>query len=152
MGPKATIAPVLASGAALYAKESDDWATVLELVMPENPRFSRRFRPGHKRYFFRVVLFSRCPRPKPFPSRFFMNSLCLAYTALSRGRSTKTAHAGPSDDCVCLRFLRGCAALCSRLREVEVKALCLTTTIIVLMLTAATLIYLVITLLYPEKF
>jgi hypothetical protein len=59
-------------------------------------------------------------------------------------------HAGSTDDCVHYCFLRRRAALCSRLREVEV-AMSLTT-MIVLFLTLATLIYLVITLLYPEKF
>jgi hypothetical protein len=59
-------------------------------------------------------------------------------------------HAGSTDDCVHHCFLRRRAALCSRLREVEV-AMSHTTTI-VLILTVATLIYLVITLLYPEKF
>jgi hypothetical protein len=59
-------------------------------------------------------------------------------------------HAGSTDDCVHYRFLRRRAALCSRLREVEVGMS--HTTLIVLILTVATLIYLVITLLYPEKF
>jgi hypothetical protein len=59
-------------------------------------------------------------------------------------------HAGSTDDCVDHRFLRRRAALCSRLREVEVGMS--HTTLIVLILTVATLIYLVITLLYPEKF
>jgi hypothetical protein len=59
-------------------------------------------------------------------------------------------HAGSTDDCVHRCFLHRRAALCSRLREVEV-AMSLTT-LIVLFLTVATLIYLVITLLFPEKF
>jgi F subunit of K+-transporting ATPase len=59
-------------------------------------------------------------------------------------------HAGSTDDCVHHCFLRRRPALCSRLREVEVAMS--HTTMIVLFLTVATLIYLVITLLYPEKF
>jgi F subunit of K+-transporting ATPase (Potass_KdpF) len=59
-------------------------------------------------------------------------------------------HAGSTDDCVHDYFLRRRASLCSRLREVEVAMS--HTTLIVLILTVATLIYLVITLLYPEKF
>ena len=50
------------------------------------------------------------------------------------------------------RFLRRRAALRSRLREVEVMPPCPISRLIVLILTVATLIYLVITLLYPEKF
>jgi hypothetical protein len=61
-------------------------------------------------------------------------------------------HAGPSDGCVDSCFLRRRTVLCSRLREVEVAAEMSHTTVIVLMITVATLIYLVITLLYPEKF
>jgi hypothetical protein len=59
-------------------------------------------------------------------------------------------HAGPTDDCVHHCFLCRRAALRWRLREVEVAMS--HTTLIVLILTVATLIYLVITLLYPEKF
>jgi hypothetical protein len=61
-------------------------------------------------------------------------------------------NAGSVDDFVHNRFLRGRAALRSRLRKVEVKATMSHTTLIVLILTVATLIYLVITLLYPENF
>jgi hypothetical protein len=57
-----------------------------------------------------------------------------------------------TDGCVHSRFLRRRAALHSRLREVEVKTAMSHTTLVVLILTVATLIYLVITLLYPENF
>jgi hypothetical protein len=59
-------------------------------------------------------------------------------------------HAGSTDDHIHHCLLRRRAALCSRLRKVEVAMS--HTTLIVLILTVATLIYLVITLLYPEKF
>ena len=78
-----------------------------------------------------------------------MNSLSLAYTLLSRP-AVHYLYAGSADGCVHSRFLRRRAALCSRLREVEVAMS--HTTLIVLILTVATLIYLVITLLYPENF
>jgi F subunit of K+-transporting ATPase len=61
-------------------------------------------------------------------------------------------YAGSDDDRVYSGFLRGRAALCSRLREVEVGNDMSHTTFVVLILTVATLVYLVITLLYPEKF
>jgi K+-transporting ATPase KdpF subunit len=61
-------------------------------------------------------------------------------------------YAGPPDGCVDSCFLCRRAALRSRLREVEVKAEMSHTTVIVLLITVATLIYLVVTLLYPEKF
>jgi K+-transporting ATPase KdpF subunit len=61
-------------------------------------------------------------------------------------------YAGPPDGCVDNCFLRRRAALRSRLREVEVKAEMSHITAIVLLITVATLIYLLVTLLYPEKF
>jgi hypothetical protein len=62
------------------------------------------------------------------------------------------AHARSIDGFVHNRFLRRGSALRSRLRKAEVKATMSHTTLIVLILTVATLIYLVITLLYPENF
>jgi hypothetical protein len=59
-------------------------------------------------------------------------------------------HAGPTDDHIHHCLFRRRAALCPRLREAEVAMS--HTTLIVLILTVATLVYLVITLLYPEKF
>jgi hypothetical protein len=59
-------------------------------------------------------------------------------------------HAGPTDDPIHHCLLRRRTALYSRLRKVEVAMS--HTTLIVLILTVATLVYLVITLLYPEKF
>jgi hypothetical protein len=60
------------------------------------------------------------------------------------------SNAGPTDGFFNGRFFRRGAALRSRLREVEVVMS--HTTLIVLLVTVATLIYLVITLLFPEKF
>jgi hypothetical protein len=61
-------------------------------------------------------------------------------------------HAGPSNGSIDSHFLRRRVALRSRLREVEVKGEMSPTTVIVLITTVATLIYLVVTLLFPEKF
>jgi hypothetical protein len=82
-------------------------------------------------------------------------SLRIPYLSLTPSlverRSTRE-HAGFSDGYVRNRLLCRRVALRSRLREVEVKAAMTHTTMIVLTLTVATLIYLVITLLFPEKF
>ncbi len=77
-----------------------------------------------------------------------INFLSAAYTPFS-GRHFHWNHAGPGNAFLYLHFLRSGTSLRPRMREVTVMS---DTTIVVLNLTVVTLIYLVITLLFPEKF
>jgi hypothetical protein len=74
----------------------------------------------------------------------------MAFSGRKPDARRSVSNAGSTDGIFNGRFFRPGATLRSRLREIEVVMS--HTTLIVLMVTVATLIYLVITLLFPEKF